>query len=233
LNKKGAVTSIPSTCDLSPLTSWDPSRTDDAISNWFLPAAAGSKPNPTWIAFAGDSETRYEFWRLVKMIGRGDYTVSDNFARVAFNVSLNKAKVEKDQDPVTVEAKFMDYKFCCADPAKPSSCHIETGGDNVTRIHASFRKVNDWLAKNVDFNDVGQATSSFLAAHRAGLCITWKMLAFPGPIIVSQVLQSHLSGEIQVLHAIHPPTCIARTSRSTQCAWQCSQDANLNMRTCH
>jgi hypothetical protein len=75
---------------------------------------------------------------------------------------------------------------------------IETGGDNVTRIHASFRKVSSWLDKNTDFNDLGRATSRYLVEHPNALCITWKMVAFPGPVIVSQVLESHLSGQVQV-----------------------------------
>ena len=196
VDQKGKVVSTGDTCDLQPLNSWDPTESgEDAISQWW---PAGKRDGPSWIAFAGDSETRYEFWRLVKMVGRGEYTVSDNFARVAFNVSRNKAKVEKDQDPVTVEAKFMDYKFCCRDASQPGTCHIETGGDNITRIHASFRKISGWLDKNTDFNDLGRATSTYLTQNANGLCITWKMVAFPGPVIVSQVLESHLSGTVQV-----------------------------------
>ena len=42
---------------------------------------------------------------------------------------------------VTVEAKYMDYQFCCAHLGKPTSCRIHVGGDGTTRLHASFRKV--------------------------------------------------------------------------------------------
>jgi hypothetical protein len=75
---------------------------------------------------------------------------------------------------------------------------LETGGDNVTRVHASFRKISSWLDKNTDFSDLGKATSGFLSTHPNALCITWKMVAFPGPLIVSQVLESHLAGAVQV-----------------------------------
>jgi hypothetical protein len=182
-------------CDLQPLSTWDTLKSADAAAAWKT-----STGDPLWIAFAGDSETRYEFWRLVKMVGRRNYTVSDNFARVAFNVSSKgtQAKVEKDQDPVTVEAKFMDYKFCCTSASEPASCRLETGGDNITKYHASFRKVNNWIDQNTDFTDVGSATSAFLSRNSNGMCITWKMVAYPGPLIVKSVLRYHLAGSVQV-----------------------------------
>ncbi len=121
VDSKGKVLATNGGCSaLQPLAAWDPAVGGEAaIANWW---PNGNRKGSSWIAFAGDSETRYEFWRLVKMLGRSEYTVSDNFARVAYNVSANKAKVEKDQDPVTVEAKYMDYKFCCSNPSTPSTC---------------------------------------------------------------------------------------------------------------
>ena len=69
--------------------------------------------------------------------------VTDNFARIAFNISSGSAQtlVKRDQDPVTIEAKYMDYKFCCGTLGDRSTCGIQIGGDGVTKIHAGFRKV--------------------------------------------------------------------------------------------
>jgi hypothetical protein len=81
----------------------------------FADSAAWRGGRPVWLSFAGDSQLRIEFWRLVAMLGRDQYTVTPNFAKIAFNISAagSQQLVKKDQDPVTVEAKYMDYRFCC------------------------------------------------------------------------------------------------------------------------
>ena len=92
VDRKGKVTALGGGCTgLQPLANWNPSLNGTAAVDAWWPGA--KRGGPSWIAFAGDSETRYEFWRLVKIVGQNQYSVSDNFARVAFNVSANMAKV--------------------------------------------------------------------------------------------------------------------------------------------
>ena len=130
-----------SPCEMAPLEHFD--VTVDAARATAAWSARGPPGAPIWLSFAGDSQLRIQFWRLVAMLGGTEYSVSPNFAKIAFNISDagGQQRVRKDQDPVTVEAKYMDYKFCCETLGRPDSCSIEIGGDAVTKLHAGFRKV--------------------------------------------------------------------------------------------
>ena len=184
-----------STCALAPLDDYDFSVNPGAATTAWT---AGGASTPLWLSFAGDSQLRIEFWRLVSMLGGTQYAVSDNFAKIAFNISSDDAqkRVKKDQDPVTVEAKYMDYKFCCRRLGRPDTCGIEIGGDNVTRLHAGFRKVEFWVESFVDFRDLGAATSSFLADNPRGVCVTWKMIAYPALNIVQPLVDAQLVNSV-------------------------------------
>ncbi len=49
-----------------------------------------------------------------------------------------------------------------------------------------------WVESYVDFKDLGQAASTFLAHHRNGVCVTWKMIAYPALTILQPLLDSQL-----------------------------------------
>jgi hypothetical protein len=137
VNDKGALTSHE--CDMEPAELWA-SGVADRGGAW----AAGSAPAPLWIAFAGDSELRLEFWQLVRMFGRVDrYRVTPNFASVGFNIDDPAAvrKANRDPDPVPIPAKWIDYTFCCESRANPESCLLKIGSSNTTKVVADAVRV--------------------------------------------------------------------------------------------
>lgn len=87
-------------------------------------------------------------------------------------------KMLADGDPVTVEAKYMDYRFCCASPSNPASCHIETGGDNVTKLHAGYRKVNYWVSQYTGERRLQRGVFFLVSLffHAAPCCVVVKIL---------------------------------------------------------
>jgi hypothetical protein len=127
VDSKGKVKSLGGGCSgLQPLSNWNPAvNGTSAVDAWW---PGGKRMGPSWIAFAGDSETRYEFWRLVKIVGQNQYSVSDNFARVAFNVSANMAKVRGTLwEPggwLRVGAALVGelHAFCAQLPHVPVAC---------------------------------------------------------------------------------------------------------------
>jgi hypothetical protein len=58
--------------------------------------------------------------------------------------------------------------------------------------HRHHTQVDYWVESYTDFRDLGSATSQFLQEHPRGVCVTWKMIAFPARHVVEPLINSQL-----------------------------------------